>query len=104
MTEVTNHVIREMIGITVIEVREIIDDTTTIVAENLLNPNREGPFHTMSRGRMRPTNSLIPRLHESPRTTHTLPHKITEERQATRFRLTVSNVTNGPLCYPIPDQ
>ena len=54
----TNHIIPKMISVTLIEVREIIDGTTTIIAENLLNPNREGPFHTMSRGTTRPRTAL----------------------------------------------
>ena len=96
----TNHSIQEMIGVTLIDVRAIIDGTTTIVAENLLNPNRVGPFPTMSRGTTRPTKGLTPCLHESPRTNHTLPHRTTEERQATRHRSPVSNITNRAITLP----
>ena len=62
----TNRVIHETIGVTLIEVRETIDDTMKIVTASLLHPNRVGPFPTMSRGTTRPTKGLTPRLHESP--------------------------------------
>ena len=67
----TNHDIHETIGVTLIEVRETIDRTGTIVVENLLNPNCTALFPTMSRGPTRLTKGLTPRLHESPRTDHT---------------------------------
>ena len=56
-TEMTdrNHGIQETIGVTLIEVRETIDRTGTIVVENLLNPNCTALFPTMSRGPTRPT-------------------------------------------------
>mgnify|MGYP000692216374 FL=1 len=44
----TNHDIHLTITVTLIEVCVIIDGTTTIVAENLLNPNLVGPFPTPS--------------------------------------------------------
>ena len=96
----TNHVIHETIGVTLIEVRETIDDTMKIVTASLLHPNRVGPFPTLNRGTTHPTNGLTPRLHESPRTAHTLPYRTTEERQATRRRSRVSNVTNRATTLP----
>ena len=89
-----------MIGVTLIEVRAIIDGPLTIVAENLLTLNLEDLSHTPSRGTTRPTNGLTPRLDESPLTAHTLPRKTTEERQATPRRSLVSNVTNRATTLP----
>ena len=89
-----------MIGLTLTEVRVIIDGTMTIVVENLLNPNLIGPFHTPSRGTTRPMSGLTPRLHVSPLTAHTLPPKTTEEKQATRRHSLVSNVTNRAITLP----
>ena len=43
-----NRVIHQTIIVTPIKVREIINSTMTIVAKNLLTPNRVGPFPTMS--------------------------------------------------------
>ena len=79
----TNHVIHETIGVTLIEVRETIDDTMKIVTASLLHPNRVGPFPTLNRGTTHPTNGLTPHLYESPRTAPTLPYRTIEERQAT---------------------
>ena len=46
----TNHGIHETIGRTLIEVCEIIDGKMTIVADNLLKPNRAALFPTINRG------------------------------------------------------
>ena len=96
----TNRDIHETIGGTLIEVRETIDGTTTIVAKNLLKPNRATLFPKTSQGPTHPTKDLTPRLHGSQRTVHTLPHRTTEEIPATRHRLPVSNVTNRATTLP----
>ena len=74
MTGMTNG-IHETIGGTLIEVRETIDGITTIVVETLLKPNHATLFPITSHG---PTH-----LHKSPRTAHTLPHRMTAMIPAT---------------------
>ena len=96
----TNRGILETIDGTLIEVRKTIDGTTIIFVENLLKPHRVTLFPTTSQGPTRPTKDLTPCLHESPRTTHTLPHRMTVEISATRHRLPVSNVTNQATMLP----
>ena len=62
----TKHGIHETINITLIEVCETIDDTMTIIAENLLNPNYVALFPTMSRKNASRKAFLTPRLHPPP--------------------------------------